>query len=310
MEASVPQDRIGRSAQTAQRRGDFAMVSRKSEEMHDQLSTARLQLKKYEPAPWFTTDRVVNTEPTTPSEWWSKQFQTQASIYGTPFIELVESLGDGLKGYNPLAINTDFFAAALGGDEKMGHKVVYIESECQFYFYDCRDRIYKPTSEAKLGNLIRALMIRCAEELPNTCHKLNLFLDFRSDKTIRDIIHRGKSIVTADDNFFSSESNHERQNGPELYARVARAFVEQVLERQSGEVLTLNDAYLRFCEYLRRKNMQPVKRRAFKDLVPPVIQDEFDIRVRNDLRDEARNEWHCGWKGIRALDLEPAGQEN
>jgi len=58
-----------------------------------------------------------------------------------------------------------------------------------WYFYDCKDRIYKQTSDEKLGNLLRALLLRCADEMPGNVHKLNLFLEFRSDKTIRSIVH-------------------------------------------------------------------------------------------------------------------------
>jgi len=43
--------------------------------------------------------------------------------------------------------------------------------------------------------------------------------------------------------------------------------VEQALERQAGEVLTLTDAYLHFCEDLKSKNMPPVNRKVFKMLV-------------------------------------------
>ena len=38
-----------------------------------------------------------------------------------------------------------------------------------------------------------------------------------------------------------------------MHERVAKVFVEQVLERQPGEVLTLTNAYLVFIEFLRGK---------------------------------------------------------
>jgi hypothetical protein len=265
-----------------------------------------LQLKQWEPDPWPIAD--YPREPKTPSEWFSKMFPEQAKIYGTPFIEHVQDIGDGLKGYNPLAINTDFFAGILGGNSKLGHKVVYVESECAWFYYDSKDRIYKQTTDEKLGNLLRALLMRCAEELPGNVHKFNMFLDFRSDKTIRAIVHRAKSILAADSSYFSVESKHQRQQGPELYERVARAFVEQALERIPGETLTLTDAYVHFCEYLKNRGMEPVNRRLFKDLVPPVVKQEYDLGIRNDLRDNVADRWHAGWKGIRVLDLSGAGQ--
>ena len=36
------------------------------------------------------------------------------------------------------------------------------------------------------------------------------FLEFRSDKTIRAVIHRAKSILAADHTFFSVESKHAK----------------------------------------------------------------------------------------------------
>ena len=210
---------------------------------HDQLSTARLQLKKWEPEPWPMTGYAVDQKPTTPSEWFSKMFPVQAKTLGCPFIELAEDRSDGLKKINPLAPNLDFLAAILGGDEKMGHKVIYLEGEMQWYYLDQPRNIFKPTTAEKLGNLLRALLIRCAEELPETVHKLNLFLEFRSDKIIRAVLHRAKSILAADHTFFSVDSQHQRQKGVEVHERVARVFVEQVLERQPGEVLTLTNAY-------------------------------------------------------------------
>jgi len=274
----------------------------------DSVIGSRLQLKPYKPDPFLFGQPDYNNKPTTPSEWFSCKFPEAAKIHGTPFLELVEPIGDGINTINPLAPKIDFLTAILSGDQKLGHKVVYIETEMAFYYYDVRDHLYKQASEDKLGNLMRAYLMKCAEELGNNVHKLNLFLHFRSDKTIRSIVHRAKSILAADSSFFSADSKNERQQGPELYERVAKAFVEQVLERQAGEVLTLNDAYVKFCDYLKGRKMAPVKRKLFKDLVPPAVKEEFDLGIRNDLKDQAGGKWHSGWQGIRALGVEPVTQ--
>ncbi len=276
---------------------------------HDQLSTARLQLKKWEPEPWPLTGYAVDQKPTTPSEWFSKMFPVQAKTLGCPFIELSEDRSDGLKKINPLAPNLDFLAAILGGDERMGHKVIYLEGEMQWYYLDQPRNIFKPTTAEKLGNLLRALLIRCAEELPETVHKLNLFLEFRSDKIIRAVLHRTKSILAADHTFFSVESKHQRQKGVEVHERVARVFVEQVLERQPGEVLTLTNAYLVFAEYLRGRGMVPVKRSIFKGMFAPLIRDAFSLGLRNDVIDRITQHQTAGWKGLRTLEV-PEMAEN
>ena len=276
----------------------------------NQVIGSRLQLKPYKPDPLLFGGPDYNIKPTSPSEWFSKHFQEQAKTFGCPFLELVEPLGDGVNRITPISPNIDFLAATLSGDPKLNHKVVYIESEMAFYYYDPRDCTYRATSEDKLGNLMRGYLARCAEEMPGNVHKLNLFHTFRSDKTIRSIIHRAKSILAADDSYFSVESKHQRQQGPELYERVARAFVDQVLERQAGEILTVTDAYVHFCQYLSKRKMPHVNRKIFKNLVPPVVKEQFDLGVRNDLQDQAGDKWQRGWKGIGILDPVAVLQEN
>jgi hypothetical protein len=285
------------------------MVSATPEIIHDQISTARLQLKKWEPEPWLFGDHSVDRKPTTPSEWFSKHFPAHAKVWGCPFLELAEDRGDGLKKINPLSANLDFLAAILGGDERMGHKVIYLEGEMQWYYLDQPSNIFKPTTAEKLGNLLRALLIRCAEELPDCVHKPNLFLEFRSDKTIRAAVHRAKSILAADHTFFSPESKHARLKGVEVHERVARVFVEQVLERQPGEVLTLTSAYLYFCEYLRGRGMVPVKRSIFKGMFAPLIRDAFNLGLRNDVIDQAANHQTAGWKGLRAVQAQEKAEK-
>jgi hypothetical protein len=44
-------------------------------------------------------------------------------------------------------------------------------------------------------------------------------------------------------------------------------------------------------------------------IVPPAVKEEFDLGIRNDIRTEGEG-WHCGWKEIKAVDLELAGKEN
>jgi hypothetical protein len=285
------------------------MVSATPEVIHDQISTARLQLKKWKPEPWLLTDYAIDQKPTTPSEYFSKMFPAHAKVWGCPFIELAEDIADGLKKINPLSANLDFLASILGGDERMGHKVIYLEGEMQWYYLDQPSNIFKPTTAERLGNLLRALLIRCAEELPENVHKFNLFLEFRSDKIIRAVIHRAKSILAADHTFFSPESKHARLKGVEVHERVARVFVEQVLERQPGEVLTLTSAYLYFCEFLRQKSMVPVKRSIFKGMFAPLIRDAFNLGLRNDVIDQATNHQTAGWKGLRALDVQEMAEK-
>ena len=110
--------------------------------------------QEVEPEPWPLKEYASDQKPETPSEWFSKMFPEQAKVWGCPFIELAEDRSDGLKKINPLAPNLDFLAAILGGDTKMGHKVIYLEGEMQWYFLDQPNNIFKPTTAEKLANLL------------------------------------------------------------------------------------------------------------------------------------------------------------
>jgi len=50
------------------------MVSTTPEIIHDQISIAKLLLKKWEPDPWMFADPATDKKPTTPSEYFSKMF--------------------------------------------------------------------------------------------------------------------------------------------------------------------------------------------------------------------------------------------
>ena len=271
--------------------------------MTDEFTTvATLQLKKWED-PW-PPDCQPNKKPQTPSEWFSKRFPEQASIFGTPFLEVVHPQSDGLDKINPISANIDFFAGILGGNKSMGHQVVYFQPQMEFYFYDVRDKIFKPTSDEKLGNLLRALLMKCAEELPDEVHKYNLFQEFRSDKTVRSIVRRAKSVLAADHSFFSVDSKNERQKGPELYERLTRVYAEEILERQEGSVLTLAHAFMVFQQFLKQRDMPHIKRTEFKAMLAPVVRDTFNLGLRNDVFDQTTQHQTIGWKGLRAVEVE------
>ncbi len=106
-----------------------------------------------------------------PGEWFSKRFPAQAEQYGPPMLECVETLLDQSIQVSPVALNEDFYAAVLGGDDRLGHHVVFYLPEQQFYFFDCRFGRYEPTSEQKLILLLSQYLIQCAADMPGdeTC---------------------------------------------------------------------------------------------------------------------------------------------
>jgi len=235
----------------------------------------------------------------TPNEWFGQIYPEQVEKYGSPFLELHEPLDQFSVQVLPIVINTDFFAGMLGGRSDLGHHTIYYEPEMQWYFKDS-DNIYKPTSPEKLANLYRALMMKCAQDMPANVHKLNLFHEFRSDKTAKQVTNRAKSILAADHTFFSATSPHQRIRGIELHERLARKFVDELLSAETGHILMLHDAYTAFSSLLKQQELEPLKRSDFKSMVVPLIRDEFNVALRNDLVVDERQGVR-GWKNVKLL---------
>jgi hypothetical protein len=257
-------------------------------------------LKLYEPDRFHYDQQPAH--PKTPNEWFGHKYPEQTEMYGSPFLELHEPLDQFSVQVLPIVINTDFFAGMLGGRCDLGHHTIYYEPEMQWYFKDS-DNIYKPTSPEKLANLYRALMLKCAEEMPANVHKLNLFHEFRSDKTAKSVVQRAKSILAADSSFFSATSSHQRIRGIEIMERVARKYVYEWLSAEPGQILRLTDAYAVFRGLLKQRELPDIKRSDFKAVVGPLIREQFNVALRNDLPGVGSGV--RGWKGVKLLQTLP-----
>jgi hypothetical protein len=261
------------------------------------MNTAQ-HLQLYEPPKFgeFGADR----RPVTPNAWFGQRYPDQFDKYGSPFIELIEPIDKFSAQVHVVSLNHDFFAGLLGGRPDFGHHVIYLESELQWYFRDS-DGIYKPTTEEKLANLYRGLMIRCAQAMPPNVHKLNLFHEFRSDKVAKIIVPRAKSILAADSTFFGPDSKHERIKGDEIHLRICRRLVQEMLEPAEGRILLLNDVYAVFKDLVKERQLEPMKRSQFKAAMMPLVRESFNLGLRNDL--EVNEKQAAGWKNVRLVGL-------
>jgi hypothetical protein len=110
----------------------------------------------------------------------------------------------------------------------------------------------------------------------------------------------------ADHTFFSATFPHQRIRGQELFERVARKFVDELLSAEPGQILKLADAYAVFRELLRARELPDIKRSDFKAVVGPLIREQFSVALRNDLGGAAVR----GWKGVRMLQSGPGSSES
>lgn len=236
--------------------------------------------------------------PDSASDWWCLMFPDQVRVFGCPFLEERKSDGLGLVSKSPLSANLDCLAACLGGDERLGHRVIFYEPEQQFYFYDPRDQMFHATTAPKLMNLLRALLCRCAQSVKGDVAKFQLFHAFRADQVTKAVLNRCKSILASSPDFFSVQSPHQRVQGPEIHQRIAQVFVEQI-ERDPGQILTLKCAFELFSKFLKQKNMPVLTRPEVKVMLAELIREQYGLGLRNDLISQESQVQQCGWKGLR-----------
>jgi hypothetical protein len=236
--------------------------------------------------------------PSSASDWWCLMFPDQVRVYGCPFLEQRQADGTGLVTKSPLSANLDCLAASLGGDERLGHRVIFYEPEQQFYYFDPRDQMFHATTGPKLMNLLRGLLVRCAEAVRGDGAKFQLFHALRSDQVTKAVLNRCKSILAASPEFFSVNSPHQRVQGPEIHQRIAQVFVEQI-ERDPGQILTLKCAYQLFSQFLKQKNMPVLTRPEVKVMLGELIREQYGLGLRNDLISQESQVQQCGWKGLK-----------
>jgi hypothetical protein len=257
-----------------------------------------VQLLKYKPVPWLFRDQMPEPPVTTPSEWFSKRWHQQAETFGTPFLEAKFLDGNLEKHVNPIALNDIFFASILAGNQELGHKIVYYTPDEAFYFKDPREAgIFKPTTEDKLKTLLSLYILECAEQLTDATPKLNLFVRFRKDEELQNIINKARSLLAVDKSFFGADSPNIRTGGAEEKERVAKTFINLVIELNPQQTITLADAYTVFREFSGKQGVKLVERRHFEDLAGDIIKEQYGLALRNDiLNDSGRHQ--RGWRGL------------
>jgi hypothetical protein len=240
------------------------------------------------------------TDITTASQWFCAKFPSIAKIRGAPFLEN-SSMSEGFTVTNPVAPNFDFFAACLGGES--GHEVIYWGQECMFYYLEPIENCYYPVPDNKLGDLMRGWFVRCAQEMQKEINVYHLFITFRSDQVIKSIVERAKSVLLASEDFFSPTSPYQRKNGIEVHERLARVFVEKCLVANPSELVLVAPAYEKYIKLARERDLAPIKRSQFKEILKPLIRERFNAGLRCDLVVNGR--YQVGWKGV-GLNLDAA----
>lgn len=235
-----------------------------------------------------------------PSDWFARKFPELALQYGPPMLERVETLLDqDSQEITPVALNEEFFAAVLGGDPELGHRVIYNVPDLTFHFFDPREGVYCETSEQKLVLVLSQYLIRCAAEMPPGVRMEELFGQLREEAELKKVVRRARALLAADDSFFAVGSPNRRLRGLENHGTMARAFARMVLKPRADSSLTVSDCYGVFNEFCQERGLGPLDRRSFRPLITDAVWEEYNLTVRHDVLGANKRQQH-GWKGLLA----------
>ena len=81
--------------------------------------------------------------------------------------------------------------------------------------------------------------------------------------------------------------------------------MDQLLISEPGQIVKLHDAYTTFLALLKEKSLPQIKRCDFKAVLAPLIREQFDVALRNDLSADDRHNIK-GWKNIRLIQSKPS----
>ncbi len=91
-------------------------------------------------------------------------------------------------------------------------------------------------------------------------------------------------------------------NAKAAMAGTVRPIKKQCRAMMLGQVLFLADAYAQFTKLVKERNLDVIKCSDFKGLVVPLIEEQFGVRLRNDLVVDERGGVR-GWKNVRLQTL-------
>ncbi len=213
--------------------------------------------------------------------------------YGYPFYTTIQNKLFG--------INTDFFAAYLGGQKRFKHDVVFFLPESKFYFYDPTVAQYLPTTEEKM-RIWLSLVLQERAWGQDMDHASKMLIDFRSSDVVTEILGKAKALLAADGAFFEGGQAHPRFVAEDLQINnlqfTVRFFMERTIHLEEKSILTITDFMNGLKSYLLESGVTMPKLQDLKSIVLDAMRQIHGKGLRNDLiADDSK----CvsGWKGLR-----------
>jgi hypothetical protein len=158
----------------------------------------------------------------------------------------------------PSVINEDFFAAMLGGERRLGHKVVCLPGD-GFWFKDPRVDAFCPTTDKKVEVLLSNYLVKCAENMRGNVDASLLIKDHRQAEVLSAIVKRARTVLEADPRFFEGLDAprrflHGRTVQPALLAS-PEDFIHHAFVPLQGASVVVSEAYQGFLRHCQMENL-------------------------------------------------------
>jgi hypothetical protein len=252
----------------------------------------------------FVTVSGVNR----PSEWFHTRYPEIGEQFGPAMLEEVkESDPFGMSSRcNPLLLNKDFLAATLGGDQGLGHQIVFYPPEKCFYFYDPRVLAFCPATDEKIQLLASNLLVKAAEACSHRVNTRPLLDDFRKPAFLRGIVKLARTMLEAENTFFEGEQGMVRYIDGKLVKPSDRStchlFVNKVIAGTPGAVLPMSDAHIKYIEFCRFEQLPEMAPAEFKKSVSKIVEETYSKKLRHDIIDVS-GKHHHGWTDLSCLNV-------
>ncbi len=250
----------------------------------------------------YTTGTYLSTG-TGPNQYFELICPELVHEFGYPFFASVKGVWkiDGSAKECVIGINTDFFAAYLGGEKRYGNDVIFYMPESRFYFYDPMVQQYIPTTEQKIRlGLSLTLQERAwGLDLDQATMILN---KFRSQAVFDDILEKAKAMLATERGFFEGPHVKSRlimeNQTANTIASTVKAFIESQVAVDESNVLTISECVAQLQSFCQERGESIPSYKEVKVVVQMKMREVYGKGLRNDLLLED-NRCVAGWKGLR-----------
>jgi hypothetical protein len=239
----------------------------------------------------------------TPNSWFAALFPEERHRYGDAFFEEMTTNRHGRLVKAPSVLNEDFFAAILGGEKRLGHRMVYLPSE-GFLFNDPKVDAFCATSDEKVGILLSNYLVKCAERMGSDVDTKPLLHDHRRPSVIAAVVKRAKSVLEAKREFFQGADAPRRYEEGRVFVvpqiSAPETFIHGAFLPMEGCTVVVSEAYQQFLRYCEMESLLRVEFTEFKRAARELVQEKFQLGLRHDIRTPEGRQTH-GWKHLRLL---------